>query len=113
MARAPRKPRDYKAEEARRNARAKSAGFTTRAAERSARVKAKAWSDKHSRGPGSAYLAKMSAQQLRNYMDAYVTDWDDKRNRSKTDVRKRLAAINEYRKWRGLSPIYTQKDGSY
>ena len=67
-----RKPRDYRAEEARRNERARAAGFATRAEERKIRQKSAKWSRESAEKAVAFYHPKWSASKVRAYYDAYV-----------------------------------------
>lgn len=87
----PKRIRDYKAEERRRNELAKERGFTGRAAERGAkqrsdwqkagytshaqyadaRRQARSWSEIHSTKPISKFRPSFTPQQTRDYIDAF------------------------------------------
>ena len=67
-----RKPRNYKAEEERRNERAKGAGFSSRAQERGIRAKSATWSRKHAEKSVAFYHPKWAAAKVRAYYDAFV-----------------------------------------
>lgn len=64
--------RDYRAEEARRNERARAAGFTSRAQERTIREKSQAWSNRHAVRSISTYSPNASAAWTHAYYDAFV-----------------------------------------
>jgi hypothetical protein len=64
--------RDYKAEERRRNERAREAGFSSRAAERTARRKSATWSRLHANKPIAFYHPKWSSEKVKAYYDAFV-----------------------------------------
>jgi hypothetical protein len=64
--------RDYRAEEARRNERARAAGFTSRAQERSIRDRSQTWSNRHAERAISTYESGASAAWTRAYYDAFV-----------------------------------------
>lgn len=67
-----RRQRDYKAEERRRNERAREAGFSSRAQERNIRRKSATWSRLHANKPVAFYHPKWSAEKVRAYYDAFV-----------------------------------------
>lgn len=67
-----RRRRDYQAEERRRNERARAAGFTSRAQERTVRRRSAKWSREHAEKPVAFYHDKWSASKVRAYYDAFV-----------------------------------------
>lgn len=100
--------RDYKAEERRRNELARQRGYTSRAQERGAKVRAKkaarsgnvarpiqhpllrderllaqSWSEIHSHKEQSAYSTDFTDKQLREYLEAYVYDSRGKKRKDK------------------------------
>lgn len=83
-----RKARDYKAEEAARNAKSKAAGFSSRAQERTARRKSKAWSDKHASSVIAKWNLTRDSEYAKAYYDAFVnplTGFHNLRNGKRTD----------------------------
>lgn len=110
----PKRIRDYRAEEARRNELARQRGFTTRAAERgarerkdwekagyathkdyvSARAKARSWSELHSQKPVTAFNPRSTPQQTRDYLSAFRVEKDKKHTAYIRDLAKYLHDVD-------------------
>lgn len=84
--------RNYKAEEQRRNERAKAAGFTTRAQERTARRKSAEWSRKHAEKPVAFYKPAWKSEKVRAYYDAFVAPASGDGFKSLSKTRRRSEA---------------------